>query len=452
MKMLKIKLIRSWSHDGTDYEKGEILEVREDIAIDLLKDGTAVVPGTDLPEVKRADSTPASLTNEQVKTIVDEYLKANPPTIPAVAIDTKDNESAYLKTGDFGDISELSYHIYKAGPGGSRASEKLRKWDEKSRLAKTAGHMAEADDEQGGYLVPTEFAARLMEKAQEQALIRPRATFIPMATNSIQIPYVNETTRATTLYGGVTIYRPGEAGSKTASKPALGRLQLTLKKLTGLVHVSDELMEDSPISITPLITRMFTSAIGFWQDEDYINGTGAGQALGVMNSGCLISVAKETGQAAATIVFENIVKMWARLWPPSRSRAVWLYNPDIFPQLATMSMAVGTGGVPVYMPAGGVSGAPYATLMGRPAIPTEHCQTLGTTGDIILGDWAEYLIGGKSGGGVAVASSIHLKFDYDETTFRFVTRYDGQPWWAAALTPKHGTNTLSPFVALATRA
>lgn len=448
MKMLKVKLTRSWSHDGTDYEKGEVLEVREDLAVDLLKDGTAIALGADDEPVKRSQQPAQGMSVEQVKEVIAELLKAQTP-IPPVVKD--ENEDDFLKTGGFEDIAEFGYHIYKAGAGGARASEKLRKWDERSRT-KTAGHMAENDDAQGGYLVPTEFSARLLEKAQESALVRPLATFIPMATNSIQIPFVNETTRASTLYGGVQIYRPGEAAQKTASKAAFGRLQLTLKKLTGLVHVSDELMEDSPISITPLITRMFTSAIGFWQDEDYINGTGAGQALGVMNSGCLVSITKETGQAAATLVYENIIKMWARLWPPSRNRAVWFYNPDIFPQLATMNMAVGTGGIPVYMPAGGVSGTPYASLMGRPAIPTEHCQTLGTTGDIILGDWAEYLIGGKSGGGVQVASSIHLKFDYDETTFRFVTRYDGQPWWAAPLTPKHGSNTLSPFVALATRA
>ena len=43
------------------------------------------------------------------------------------------------------------------------------------------------------------------------------------------------------------------------------------------------------------------------------------------------------------------------------------------------------------------------------------------------------------------------RFDYDEQTFRFIFRVDGQPWWAAQLTPYKGTNTQSCFVALATR-
>ncbi len=129
-------------------------------------------------------------------------------------------------------------------------------------------------------------------------------------------------------------------------------------------------------------------------------------------------------------------------------------NMGCFPQLAQMNLAVGTGGSAVWLPANGLSGQPYNTLMGLPLFLTEHCQALGTVGDIVLADWSQYLIGGKAGGGIQTASSMHLYFNYDKTVYRFVLRYDGQPWWQSALTPKHGgaTATMSPFIALATRA
>jgi hypothetical protein len=47
--------------------------------------------------------------------------------------------------------------------------------------------------------------------------------------------------------------------------------------------------------------------------------------------------------------------------------------------------------------------------------------------------------------------SIHLRFDYDESVFRFIFRLDGAPWWPAALTPYKGSNTQSCFVNLADR-
>jgi HK97 family phage major capsid protein len=114
-----------------------------------------------------------------------------------------------------------------------------------------------------------------------------------------------------------------------------------------------------------------------------------------------------------------------------------------------MGVVVGMGGIPVYMPANGLSGAPYATLYGRPVIPFESCSTMGTIGDIAFCDFSQYLFGQKSAG-PEVASSIHVNFIYDETCFRFVMRTDGQPWWNSVLTPENGVNTLSPFVVLAT--
>jgi HK97 family phage major capsid protein len=107
------------------------------------------------------------------------------------------------------------------------------------------------------------------------------------------------------------------------------------------------------------------------------------------------------------------------------------------------------GGTPVYMPPGGLSAAPYGTLMGRPVIPVEQCSTLGTVGDIVLADMSQYLLIDK--GGIQSAVSMHVQFANDETVLRFVYRVDGQSLWSDDLTPYQGTNTVSPFVALASR-
>ena len=442
-----IKLTTEWTDGKQSFPAGAILEVDDNTALKLWKESKAD-QYNESAKPPEGEPSPAVFSKAQVDEMVKNAVEVavEKSSVAKTILEDSEAEEDYLKTGGFKSIAHFARDIYKAGEGGRRPSELLKSWE-----SKTAGHLEEGDDSQGGYLVPTEFLVRLLEKAQEQSIVRSRAQFIPMATNSISIPYVAESSRASSLFGGIVIYHPDEAAQKTASKPLFGKLTLTLKKLVGLIYASDELLEDSPISIEPLINRMFTQAISYTEDDEFVNGTGAGQALGVLNAGCLVSVAKEGGQAAATIVYNNIVKMWSRMFPPSQGNAVWIANSTCFPQLATMSLSVGTGGGPAYMPAGGLSGASYATLMGRPLILTDHCQAVGTVGDLILCDWAQYLIGGKSGSPIKTASSIHLKFDYDETAFRFVLRYDGQPWWQSALTPKRGS-TLSPFVALATRA
>lgn len=326
------------------------------------------------------------------------------------------------------------------------------------RLAKMATKaagdgMVEGDSEYGGYLVPEEFRQQLLTRVIEKSNIIARAMTIPMATNSVNLPMVNDTDHSGgTVFGGVKFYWLEEEGAKTETKPKLGQVNLRLKKAAGLCYMTDELLQDSPISMEPLLNQMFTDALAWTLDGVFLNGSGAGQPLGILNAKCLLQIAKEAGQAADTVLFENIIKMFARV--SNKTACSFIANPDTFPQLASMSLSVGTGGAPVWLPAGGVSGKPFDTLMGRPLEWSEHCRTVGDLGDIYLCDWSQYLVGQKSGAGAGMqfASSIHLKFDYDQTAFRFVFRVDGQPWWKSAITPRYGSSTVSPFVGIAARA
>ena len=240
-------------------------------------------------------------------------------------------------------------------------------------------------------------------------------------------------------------YWLAEAGEKTVSKPAFENLALELKKLIGLCYMTDEMMQDLPF-LESFIGEVFTEEFTFQLEEAIINGTGSGQPLGILQSPALVTVAKETQQTADTVVYANIVNMWSRLHARSRANAVWLINQDVEPQL--YSMVIGTN-VPAYLPANGLSGTPYATLFGRPVIPTEHNATLGDVGDVILADFNEYVT--IDAGAMKYDTSIHVRFVYDETALRFVYRFDGAPLWKSALTPAKGSNTISPYVTLAAR-
>jgi len=224
-------------------------------------------------------------------------------------------------------------------------------------------------------------------------------------------------------------------------------MELSLKKLTGLCYATDELLQDAA-ALESIIMKGFAEEFGFLVDDAIIRGTGVGKPLGILNSDALVTVAKEGGQAAKSILAENIINMYSRC--SSESKANWYINRDVLPQLFTMSLPVGTGGAPIFMPAGGISGSPYNTLLGRSIIPMEQCSTLGTVGDIIFADFGEYIWSDK--GDIDAAASIHVRFLYDEQVFRFIYRCEGQPGWKSALTPYKGTNTISPFVALAARA
>lgn len=304
----------------------------------------------------------------------------------------------------------------------------------------------------GGFLVQQDFATEMVRNVWETGEIASRVRKVPIGPMSkgLKMNAIAESSRATgSRFGGVQVYWVDEGGAATPSRPKFRQIELNLQKLMGLHYVTDELLADST-ALTAVSQQAFTEEFTFMYEDSVMNGSGAGSPLGYMNSGALVTVAKETGQVAATLQVENIVKMWARMLARSRRNAVWLINQAIEPQLFTMGITFGTGGQAVYMPAGGISGSPFATLMGRPVIAVEYAADLGTKGDIQLVDLSQYLSIDKSQ--MEQASSMHVRFVNDEMTFRYVWRVNGQPLDDSAITPFKGANTLSPFVTLAARA
>lgn len=347
----------------------------------------------------------------------------------------------------FGSAGEFFLAVMRAASPQPFVDPRLR-----VSMRNAATGLQEGIPSDGGFLVQQDFQQTLLARAYETGQVAARCRRVPISANSngLKIPGIDETSRATgSRWGGVRAYWIGEADAKTATKPKFRMIELNLQKLVGLCYATDELLQDAT-ALASVIEQAFAEEFGFMLDDAVINGTGAGQPLGVMSAPCLVTVAKEVGQLADTVVYENIVNMWARLYARSRPNAVWFINQDVEPQLFTMGIQIGTGGSPVYMPPGGAAAAPYGTLFGRPVIPIEQCQTLGDAGDILLADFSQYILIDK--GGIQSASSIHVRFVYDESVFRFVYRVDGQPLWNATLTPFKGSNTLSPFVRLAARA
>ena len=319
------------------------------------------------------------------------------------------------------------------------------------RLYNAASGLNEAVPSEGGFLIQQDFTTKVYEDLFDNGLISSKCQKIPISgnANGTVINGFDETSRASSTAGGVVIYWADEAGDKTASKPKFRRVELNLKKMIGLCYLTDEMIQDAA-TIQATVSNAFRLAMDYTLQNSIINGTGAGQPLGILNSGCLVSVGAEGGQPVDTLITENIVNMYARRFAAQSMNYEWYYNQDIEPQLFTMSLSVGTGGGPVYMPPGGLSSAPYGMILGRPAHAIEQCATLGTVGDIILANFKDgYLLAEK--GGIKQDMSIHVRFVNDETALRFVLRVDGQPWRASALTPAQGSNTQSHFIALDTR-
>lgn len=299
----------------------------------------------------------------------------------------------------------------------------------------------------GGFLVPEEFRATLLQLSLENSVVRPLATVIPMSSQKLLMPMVDSTTNATSVFGGLIFYWAEEGSTLTESQSTFGVIGLEANKLTGFAGVPNELVADAP-AFNGYIDQQFPKGLAFYEDKAFFNGTGVGEPRGFITNSSTVSVAAEAGQATKTVLWENIVNMYSRMLPSSLPNALWIIAPNVLPQLFTMALSVGTGGAPIFV-TNGAAGAPM-TLLGIPIRISEKASTVGTTGDISLVDLSYYLIGDRQI--MTADSSTHYLFGNDKTAFRIIQRLDGRPWLQSAITPANGaTETLSPFVQLATR-
>jgi HK97 family phage major capsid protein len=399
---------------------------------------------------KQGDIKMPEITQEQLDTMI---AKAVNDTVKAMATPKPEVKAAEVKvTMDEGDQPFETFadqlkavHAYSV-----KRVRDPRLGRSHADATKVILGLNEGVDSEGAFALQDNFAALMVDTMWQtgQVLSKMRPP-IPLSGNNLKVPYIRDSAGAAgTRFGGMRVYKVGEGQTITAAAPApMKRLNLELTKYACLYYASEELIEDSN-ALANILQTYVPMSIRFDVENDVINEVV--NPLGIMASGALVSVAKEANQGAATVVLENIVNMWSRLYAPCRANAVWLVNQDVEPQLDLLNMTTGMAGFPVFLPAGGISGAGFDTIKGRPVVPVEYCQTVGSLGDIILADLTQVVSADK--GGVKASSSIHVQFATDQQAFKFTYRFTAAPGWDNVYTPLNSALTLSPFVALAVRA
>lgn len=351
------------------------------------------------------------------------------------------------KSMEFASLGDQLAAVMKAANNPSQIDPRLIYQNNKNAAASGLNASTPSD---GGFLLQTQFSTALLERAMDQSILLPRCTNIPIGEgfDGLEAPVIDETSRATgSRLGGVQVYRAAEAEAITEKKPKFGSLNLRLEDMFGLCYVTDRLMRNVP-AMSKIVEMGFSSEFSFKADDEIMRGTGGGQCLGYLASDDLVTISKETGQAARTLVTENILKMNAAIPGKFRRNGIWIINSECLPQLQKLTINVGTGGAPVYVGPNGLSDDPFGKLLGRPVIDIEQASALGALGDISFVDLSQYLV--ITQGGIETATSMHVKFLTHEQTFRFRYPLNGQPL-PTKKTPYKGAQTQSAFITLEAR-
>lgn len=349
------------------------------------------------------------------------------------------------QTQTWADFMSNAYH--RADRFASTTARVAELMEFKQKLAEVDNSFSSNVPNDGGFLIPERLRADLLRVALETALMRRFARVIPMDSLTVPFPTLDSTSNATTVHGGIAAFWTEEGQALEESDPTFGRVVLKANKLTARADVPNELFQDSIISLEAFISEVFPDAMAWFEDMAFINGTGVGEPLGWLRAPAAEIVAQNALQGADTIVWQNILQMYAQMLPSSLGRAIWIANIDTFPELATMALGVGTGGSAVWLN-NGVPGPPM-TILGRPVYFTEKVPSVTEQGCISFIDPGYYLIGDRQT--MRAETSAHYRFVNDVTVMRFIQRLDGRPWIESSIEPANGANNLSPFVLLGDR-
>lgn len=310
--------------------------------------------------------------------------------------------------------------------------------------ARFKNEMFERNAEDGGILVPDEMMTQVTKKVQgDDSLLLKTRQFV-VNGNSLSLPIDEKHP----WNGGIIAYWTNEGSAIAKSgNPQLGSASWKLNKLAALVPVTEELLEDAA-GLESYINQMAPEAIVAKINAAIISGDGVGKFEGILKSPFRVVVAKEGGQAADTILAENVIKMYSRMIPSSRGRAEWYINAACEEKLRLLKDAANNY---IYLaPGSQMNQTPYGLLLGRPVnVMIGAMEQLGDEGDIVFADLSYYYTISK--GGVKQSVSSHLLFDQDKQAFKWTLRLDGKCPFKAPITTEKGGYTMSAIVTLEAR-
>jgi HK97 family phage major capsid protein len=291
----------------------------------------------------------------------------------------------------------------------------------------------------GGFAVPSAWKQTLVE------LVLGKGTLIdhlhPFVTpgNMLTIPIDEGSAHSAS---GISATWTPEAGTITASKPALKVVNVVVHKVAGLCHASDELLEDAP-NMNGYILGQLAKKIRFTVEDALVAGDGVGQPLGLLNGPGIVTQAKSaTGSTA--IAPRDLGNMVSRLVPGAFESAFWLVHGTVLPELWSLVL----GNTPLLV--ADYSKSPVGTLLGRPVVVSESAKAYNTPGDIMLVAPEGYGLVVKSSG-LRTDTTVAFGFDAGLQSFRATMRIGGQPLLSAPVARKNGSSTQSHVVALAAR-
>ena len=241
--------------------------------------------------------------------------------------------------------------------------------------------MEEGVDANGGYLVPEEFERQIITGLDEFNVMRNLCKVI---TTSAERKIPVAATHSTAAW-------TAENAAYTESNPTFNQKTIDAFKLTDLVKVSIELLEDSMFDLEEYIAKEFARAFGIAEEQAFCVGTGSGQPTGLFTAnGGIVGV---TTAGTTAITADEIISLVYALKSPYRRNAKFLMNDATVS--AIRKLKDGNGNY-LWQPA--LQAGQPDKLLGYELYTSPYVPTLAAGAyTVAFGDFSNYWIADRSG-------------------------------------------------------
>ena len=278
----------------------------------------------------------------------------------------------------------------------------------RSNFRQVSNVLVEGTDSAGGYLVPEEYDSRLIEKLEQENVLRKLGTVIQTAgERKINV--------AATKPAASWVE---ESGALTFGDATFSQVILDAYKLSVAVKVSEELLADNQYDLENYLIRAFGQAIANAEEEAFITGNGVSKPTGILD-------ATGGGQIGITtsgnsITADEILDLVYKLKRPYRERAAFIMADST---LATVRKLKDGSGQYLWQPA--LTAGEPDRLLGYPVYTSAFVPTIAAGQPVIaFGDYSYYNIGDR---GTRSFAALHeLYAGVGQVAFVAKERVDGK--------------------------
>jgi len=254
--------------------------------------------------------------------------------------------------------------------------------------------MVEAADDLGGYTVPVDWQARILERLMGMVVMRGRAFTMQTSRDRVQIPTATGGDSQYTSAVRVTWVDEAPTAGTAATNLTFGQEEIPVYTCMAEAFVSRNLIEDSAFDLAGYLARKFAEAAAIDEDNQFLTGDGNGRPQGLLpSSGNALSLSEANSGSASTVTWDGLIELIYTPDSQYRSRCIFIGEKATYKTIAKLQDGTGQYLWRDRFGNNVSEGGELTRLMGYPVFEQEAMPSLGSnTYPLLFGDPDAYTI------------------------------------------------------------